>query len=54
MTCEERLKLEQPEKFESGFWGCPSDHGYLPDPYGCNMLCSECWDREIKTKEGQT
>ena len=54
MTCREKLKIEHPdeidEKQDGGCWGCPADHGYLPDPEYCNFGntdCTMCWDREI-------
>lgn len=60
MTCREKLKLEHPELIDDDYYlggcvGCPSDHGYLPDPGEFCPIdeenCRACWDREIPEEE---
>ena len=56
MTCKEKCKKENPMimGLTNGLApGCPSDHGYLPNPDYCEWpfkypeKCLACWDREI-------
>ena len=56
MTCLDRLKQDHPEDIykDSLISRCPSDYGYMEDPYECGMdalfRCEDCWNREMPEK----
>lgn len=53
MTAREKLAKEHPEfvgDYYGGCKGCPHHYGYLPklsEDDCANMVCRDCWDREI-------
>ena len=54
MTCREKLEKLNPGCRVHDIIDevCPSDLGYLEDPYGgCNCDCETCWDREIPEED---
>ena len=59
MTCKEKLMMEHPENCNIILdTDCPSNYGYLDDPYSCNVSndenpisCEKCWEREIPDSE---
>lgn len=54
MTCREKLEKMNPgcKVHDVIDEVCPSDLGYLEDPYGgCNGDCETCWDREIPEED---
>ena len=56
MTCKEKYMKDYPDADVDWHirFKCPSDYGYLPDPYNCDaatdteaMSCETCWNREL-------